>query len=122
MKMAKFDDTGKNAIGLSGVFCSSLFVGIMQIVFSSSIAGPCFPNDPTGNNPQNPCLPYPPPGIRSDSFVEGNARPVTEFPTIQNPSGRVLASPSGYWAGSSTSEGVRTVKTNDGRVFRFQSD
>jgi len=86
------------------------------------MASPCYPTDPTGNNPQNPCLQYPPPGIRSDSFVQGHARPVRELPSIRNTAGRILVGPAGYWTGSETKNNLRVVRTNKGKIFTFNSD
>lgn len=85
-------------------------------------AKPCYPSDPTGNNPQNPCPTFPPPGVRSDTFIGGQARPVREIPTVNSPTGRVIAAPSGYWTGSNSNNGVRTVTTNQGQVFQFNSN
>jgi hypothetical protein len=81
----------------------------------------CYPSDPGGNNPQNPCPVYPPPGIRSDSFISGHARPIRRIPTVINPSGRIIAAPTGYWSGSQTEDGVRSVKTSQGKTYRFKS-
>ena len=81
----------------------------------------CYPSDPGGNNPQNPCPLYPPAGIRSDSFIRGHARPIRELPTVTNASGRVIAAPAGYWSGTQTENGIRSVKTNHGKTYRFSS-
>jgi hypothetical protein len=87
-----------------------------------SLASPCYPTDPTGNNPQNPCLQYPLPGISADSFVQGQAKPIREAPSIQNPAGRILAAPSGYWTGSETKDNTREIMTNQGKLLRFKSN
>lgn len=105
---------------VSGLF---LFISITLICQIKSLkASPCYPTDPTGNNPQNPCLQYPPPGIRSDSFVQGHARPIRELPSIRNPAGSIIAGPSGYWTGSQTKNNLRVVRTNKGKVFTFNSN
>lgn len=97
---------------------SVFFVDSLSLVKAS----PCYPSDPTGSNPQNPCLVYPPPGIAADSFVTGVGRPIRELPTIIHPSGKVIVSPNGYWSGSATRNGQRTVTTNSGQSFSFPVD
>lgn len=88
---------------------------------NKAFAQPCYPSDPGGNNPQNPCPLYPPPGIRSDSFVGGRAEPIREIPTVTNPAGRVIAAPSGYWSGSQAESGIRIIRTNQGKIYRLNS-
>ena len=84
----------------------------------TAFGSPCYPTDPTGNNPDNPCLVYPPPGIRSDSFVRGEARPVRETPTVANPAGQILIAPrAGFWTGSQTTGSTRTITTNNGHTY-----
>ena len=81
---------------------------------------PCYPSDPTGNNVGNLCPTFPPPGIRSDSFVKGEARPIRELPTQKHPDGRSIIRVRGYWEGSYTSGTSRTINTNRGETFRVK--
>ena len=80
---------------------------------------PCYPTDPTGNNPQNPCLVYPPPGINSNTFIQGDALPIRAIPTVGQPQGKILENPSGFWTGVKTENGSRVITTNNGEVFRL---
>ena len=94
------------------------FVSFIFILLNEkAVCRPCWPTDPTGNNPQNPCLTYPPPGVSSDSFVQGNGRPIRELPTVANPQGRVLIRPTGFWTEIQTSGSTRNVGTNNGRSY-----
>jgi hypothetical protein len=105
------------------LFFLFLTQGFLAICRSSSVyAEGCYPTDPSGNNPQNPCIQYPPPGIRSDTFVSGQARPVRSIPTINNPGGRILINPRGYWTGSQTSGSTRIIKVNTGRTFSLNNN
>ena len=107
------------------LLCLKIFLSMPACVvgFSTVVkAAPCYPTDPTGSNPQNPCLIYPPPGIAADSFVTGVGSPIRELPTISHPSGKVIVSPNGYWSGSDTRNGQRTVRTNSGQSFSFPAD
>ncbi len=92
----------------------SIYYEIVPVV---AYGKPCYPSDPTGNNPQNPCLPYPPAGIRSDSFVQGVGLPVIEIPTIQNPSGKELVKPNGFWTNSNSSGTTRLLRTSAGDEY-----
>lgn len=97
----------------------ALLVSIQLTTDDPVISRPCYPTDPTGNNPQNPCLIYPPPGISSDSFVQGEARPVRELPTITRPSGQILIRPTGFWTGSETGGNSRIIRTSAGKVYQI---
>jgi hypothetical protein len=76
-------------------------------------ARPCYPSDPTDNNPDNLCPVFPPPGVNPNTFVQGDARPVRAVPTVPNPSGRVLIDPrGGFWTGVQTQGQTRELETS----------
>lgn len=104
---------------LINIFARFLYVFVVLVASLSrpSISGPCYPSDPTGSNPQNPCLVYPPPGISPDSFIQGDGLPVRELPTVQNPVGQLIVRPSGYWSGSTTSGQSRVIVDSTGNVY-----
>ena len=97
----------------------SLFlpVSMTTAINNSASAQPCYPSDPTGNNPQNPCLVYPPPGVNPNTFIEGTGRPVRESPTVQRPDGKVILTPSGFWTGINTSGQTRVIKDSNSNIF-----
>ena len=80
-------------------------------------AKPCYPSDPDYTNPGNLCPAFPPGSVSADSFRQGESRPVRELPTLSNPAGKVILSPSGFWTGSETNGNVRTLRTNNGQIF-----
>jgi hypothetical protein len=97
---------------------SLLLVSTAPVVIDSNAsAQPCYPSDPTGNNPQNPCLVYPPPGVNPNTFIEGTGRPVRESPTVQHPDGKVILTPSGFWTGINTSGQTRVIKDSNSNIF-----
>jgi hypothetical protein len=87
--------------------------------FTDDLVGskPCYPSDPTGNNPQNPCLSYPPAGIDSNSFIKGVALPVIQTPTKLSPTGREIVNPNGFWTNSDVSGKTRLLKTSNGEEY-----
>lgn len=77
------------------------------------LARPCYPSDPTDNNPENLCPVFPPPGVNPNSFVQGDARPVRALPTVPNPAGRILIDPrGGFWSGVQTQGATRELETS----------
>ena len=95
------------------------FLPLAIIAIPMAESKPCYPSDPTGNNAENLCPAFPPNSITSESFRQGESRPVRELPTISNPAGKIIVNPSGFWSGSETSGNSRTVRTNTGQVFIF---
>lgn len=100
-------------------FISSSVSPLFLLVFFQlpTIASPCFPTDPTGNNPQNPCLVFPPPGVSSDTFIQGLGRPVREQPTVLHPEGRPILQPTGFWTGSTTTGQQRVIQDSSGKSY-----
>lgn len=85
-------------------------------------ARPCYPSDPTGNNPDNLCPDYPPAGINPNTFVQGDARPVRALPTLPNPSGRILIQPrGGFWTGVQTQGDRRVLETSRNQTFTIRN-
>lgn len=98
-------------------FIKLIILIVVNTIPLSVFSKPCEPNDPTGNNPNNLCFLFPPPGINSDSFVQGNGLPVRELPTVQNPQGNVILKPTGFWTGSSTSGSNRVITDSSGNQY-----
>jgi hypothetical protein len=93
--------------------CLFTFLSIGVCCVGAAVARPCYPSDPTGNNPDNLCPIFPPPGVNPNSFVQGDARPVRALPTVPNPSGRVLIDPrGGFWTGVQTQGQTRELETS----------
>ena len=113
------------------LFCSksfylinSSFHFIVFLFFLDSFnfvqALPCYPTDPTGLNPDNLCLLYPNPSINSNTFMQGESRPIRALPDISVPAGRVLIQPrGGYWTEIRTQDGGRQIQTNGGERFNI---
>jgi hypothetical protein len=90
---------------------SAAFIG--ACFAAGAAARPCYPSDPTDNNPENICPVFPPPGVNPNSFVQGDARPVRAVPTVPNPAGRVLIDPrGGFWTGVQTQGQTRELETS----------
>ena len=96
-------------------FVSSLFISISYQL--TSIGIPCYPTDPTGSNPRNPCLVFPPSGINANTFVQGIGRPVREIPTLMHPAGKEILRPAGFWSGSTTSGQQRVIRDSSGGSY-----
>ena len=113
----------KNVFYLKRGFFFSQAILTSYIFFATlADAKPCFPSDPDYTNPGNLCPSSPPGSLSADSFRQGEARPVKELPTLINPAGRVIISPSGFWTGSETNSNVRTLRTNNGQIFVLPSN
>jgi len=95
------------------------FLSSSILVTAIAESKPCYPSDPTDNNNGNLCPAFPPNSITSESFRQGEGRPVRELPTITNPGGKIIVSPTGFWSGSEASGNSHTVRTNKGEVFIF---
>lgn len=90
---------------------------LFAVFFSDAVARPCYPSDPTGNNSGNLCPITPASGIHSNSFVEGNARPIRAIPSIANPSGRILLRPKGFWTKVETKGQTRRVRSSRDQIY-----
>lgn len=99
--------------------CLFTFLPGTLIYFPTSIAKPCYPTDPTGSNPDNLCLIYPPAGVQPNSFVHGVGSPVRELPTVQNPAGNPIINPKGFWTNSVTTDQGRTIKDSGGNTYNL---
>lgn len=109
---SKITDFSKNLSFLLLFFCS-----IHTLFTPSADAKPCYPSDPDYTNPGNLCPAFPPGSVSADSFRQGEGRPVRELPTLSNPAGKVILSPSGFWTGSESNGNFRTLRTNNGQIF-----
>ena len=101
----------------------ALFIALRA---QGSDAKPCLPNDPTGDNPGNLCLKYPPFGmsIHSNSFMQGTATqgfygpPVS--PTQPGIPVGVQSPKDGYWKRVNNQDGMSNMQTSKGKVFNME--
>jgi len=106
--------------------CVSSFLLVNGAASSSpGLAAPCYPSDPTGDNPGNLCPPCPPFGmsIDSNSFVHGSATKRFYGPPVSPiqpgiPVG-VQSPKDGYWTKITNQDRTSSMETNKGKTFNM---
>lgn len=100
-----------------------LALGILQT--KSTVASPCYPNDPEGTNPGNLCLTYPPswsplPNTSTDQapFIQGTGKEAYYgLPISPTKPGRQIGSTSGYWTNVEAVNGSTNITDSTGKVI-----
>ena len=113
----------KNTYSPTAVAIGTLMVISVALGAVPTVASPCYPNDPDGENPGNLCLTYPPswstlPNTSTDQppFIQGKGKEAYYgLPVSPTQPGRIIGTTTGYWTNIEAVNGSTTITDSTGK-------